>query len=89
MDVERIQPELVIREEKSPEILGQINDDKEVGILVLGANPSGDGPGPLVSQLVRQGGVLLYSYYRTGLNDKRSNYCGIVSLVSFLNFLGT
>ena len=33
--------------------------DPEVGILVLGANPSGEGPGPLVSQLVgRQGGVL-------------------------------
>ena len=57
---EGIQPELVIREgEKVTEILGQINDDKEVCILVLGANPSGDGPGPLVSQLVgRQGGVL-------------------------------
>jgi hypothetical protein len=57
---ERIEPELIIREgERVTEILGQIKDDPEVGILVLGANPSGDGPGPLVSQLVgRQGGVL-------------------------------
>ena len=56
---EGIEPELVIREgEKVTEILAQINDDKEVGVLVLGANSSGDGPGPLVSQLVgRQGGV--------------------------------
>jgi len=56
---EGIEPELVIREgEKVTEILDQINDDKEVGVLVLGANSSGEGPGPLVSQLVgRQGGV--------------------------------
>ena len=49
-----------IREgEKVTEILAQIKEDPEVGILVLGANPSGEGPGPLVSQLVgRQGGIL-------------------------------
>lgn len=60
IDKEGIEPELIIREgERVTEILGQIKDDPEVGILVLGANPSGDGPGPLVSQLVgRQGGVL-------------------------------
>lgn len=53
-------PELVIREgERVTEVLAQIKEDPEVGILVLGANPSGEGPGPLVSQLVgRQGGVL-------------------------------
>jgi nucleotide-binding universal stress UspA family protein len=53
-------PELVIREgERATEVLAQIKEDPEVGILVLGANPSGEGPGPLVSQLVgRQGGVL-------------------------------
>ncbi len=57
---EGFEPELVIREgDKVSEILAQIKDDPEVGILVLGANPSGEGPGPLVSQLVgRQGGVL-------------------------------
>ena len=57
---EGITPELVIREgEKVSEILAQIKDDPEVGILVLGANPSGEGPGPLVSQLVgHQGGIL-------------------------------
>ncbi|MEE2774930.1 MAG: universal stress protein [Pseudomonadota bacterium] len=60
IEKEGIEPELVIREgERLTEILAQIKDDPEVGILVLGANPSGDGPGPLVSQLVgRQGGVL-------------------------------
>ena len=60
IDKEGMEPELVIREgEKVSEILGQINDDPEVGILVLGANPSGEGPGPLVAQLVgRQGGIL-------------------------------
>lgn len=60
IDKEGVEPELVIREgEKVTEILAQIKEDPEVGILVLGANPSGEGPGPLVSQLVgRQGGVL-------------------------------
>lgn len=60
VEKEGVQPELVIREgEKVTEILAQIKEDPEVGILVLGANPSGEGPGPLVSQLVgSQGGVL-------------------------------
>jgi nucleotide-binding universal stress UspA family protein len=60
VEKEGVEPELVIREgEKVTEILAQIKEDPEVGILVLGANPSGEGPGPLVSQLVgRQGGVL-------------------------------
>ena len=59
-DKEGITPELIIREgEKATEVLAQIKEDPEVGVLVLGANPSGDGPGPLVAQLVgRQGGVL-------------------------------
>ncbi len=59
-ETEGIQPELVIREgEQVTEILAQIKEDQEVGILVLGANPSGEGPGPLVSQLVgRQAGNL-------------------------------
>ena len=60
VEKEGVEPELVIREgEKVTEILAQIKEDPEVGILVLGANPSGEGPGPLVSQLVgSQGGVL-------------------------------
>ena len=60
IEKEGVEPELVIREgEKVSEILAQIKDDPEVGILVLGANPSGEGPGPLVSQLVgSQGGIL-------------------------------
>ena len=60
IEKEGVEPELVIREgEKVSEILSQIKDDPEVGILVLGANHSGEGPGPLVSQLVgHQGGIL-------------------------------
>jgi len=57
-DKEGITPELVIREgEKVKVVMEQIREDPEVGVLVLGAGTSGDGPGPLVSQLVgRQGG---------------------------------
>ena len=56
----KLEAELVIREgEKATEVLNQISEDKEVGVLVLGANNSSEGPGPLVSQLVsRDGGDL-------------------------------
>jgi len=45
-------PEFVIREgEPAEEVLAQIREDPEVGVLVLGAGTDG-GPGPLVSYLV-------------------------------------
>jgi nucleotide-binding universal stress UspA family protein len=57
---EGIIPELVIREgDKVTEVLAQVQEDPEVGIIVLGAGISSEGPGPLVTQLVaRQGGTL-------------------------------
>ena len=57
---EGIIPELVIREgEKVTQVLEQVKEDPEVGIIVLGAGISTEGPGPLVTQLVaRQGGSL-------------------------------
>ncbi len=56
----KLEAELVIREgEKATEVLNQIQEDPEVGVLVLGANNSSDGPGPLINQLVsRDGGNL-------------------------------
>jgi nucleotide-binding universal stress UspA family protein len=59
-DEEGVFPELFIREgEKAAEVIEQIREDPEVGVLVLGAGTSGEGPGPLVAQLVsRQGGTL-------------------------------
>lgn len=52
-------PELVIREgEPLTEIMAQIRDDPEIGILVLGASTEKKGPGPLVSQLSRSSGSL-------------------------------
>lgn len=55
---EGITPELVLREgETAREVLAQIADDPEIGVLVLAAATHGDGPGPLVTQLVgKQGG---------------------------------
>ena len=57
---EGIIPELVVREgEKVTQVLEQVKEDPEVGIIVLGAGISTEGPGPLVTQLVaRQGGSL-------------------------------
>ena len=58
-DRQNVDPELVIREgEAVAEILGQIKDDPEIGILVLGAGVDKKGPGPLVSQLSRSSGSL-------------------------------
>lgn len=58
-DKQGVQPELVIREgEPVTEILGQVQDDPEIGVLVLGAGNDKKGPGPLVTQLTRQSGSL-------------------------------
>jgi nucleotide-binding universal stress UspA family protein len=58
-DKHQIDPELVIREgEPIPEIIAQVTEDPEVGILVLGAGSESAGPGPLVSALTRMSGNL-------------------------------
>ena len=58
-DKQGVDPELVIREgEPVPEILAQIKDDPDIGVLVLGAGIEGGGPGPLVTQLSRTVGSL-------------------------------
>jgi len=58
-DKQGVDPELVIREgEPITELLAQINDDPDVGVLVLGAGTDKKGPGPLVTALLRQSGDL-------------------------------
>lgn len=58
-DKQGVDPELVIREgDAVPEIMGQIVDDPEIGVLVLGAGTDNKGPGPLVTQLTRNSGSL-------------------------------
>jgi nucleotide-binding universal stress UspA family protein len=58
-DKQGVDPELAIREgEPVPEILAQIRDDPEIGVLVLGAGTDKSGPGPLVTALTRQSGTL-------------------------------
>lgn len=58
-DRQGIDPELVIREgEPVDEILAQIQEDPQIGILVLGAGTDRAGPGPLVTQLTRSSGSL-------------------------------
>jgi len=57
-DKQQVEPELVIREgEAVAEIMAQIEDDPEIGVLVLGAGTD-KGPGPLVTNLSRQAGSL-------------------------------
>lgn len=58
-DKQGVEPELVIREgEAVPEIIAQIQEDPEIGVLVLGAGTDKKGPGPLVSQMSRSSGSL-------------------------------
>ncbi|MEP1521032.1 MULTISPECIES: universal stress protein [Ascidiaceihabitans] len=58
-DKQHVDPELVIREGKAvDEIIAQIAEDPEVGVLVLGAGTDKKGPGPLVTQLSRSSGSL-------------------------------
>ncbi|MFN3209988.1 MAG: universal stress protein [Roseovarius sp.] len=58
-DKQGIDPELVIREgEPVSEIMAQVQEDTEIGVLVLGASADKKGPGPLVSQLSKSSGGL-------------------------------
>jgi len=58
-DKQNIDPELVIREgEPLSEVLAQVAEDPDIGVLVLGAGSDKKGPGPLVSQLTRSSGEL-------------------------------
>lgn len=58
-DKQHVDPELIIREgEAVPEILAQVREDPEVGVLVLGAGTGKGGPGPLVTQMTRNAGTL-------------------------------
>ena len=58
-DRQGVDPKLVIREgEPVPEILAQVSEDAEIGVLVLGAGTDSKGPGPLVTQLTKSSGSL-------------------------------
>ena len=58
-DKQGIDPELVVREgQPVDEIMSQVHDDPEIGVLVLGAGTDKKGPGPLVTQLSRNAGAL-------------------------------
>ncbi len=58
-DKQGVNPELVIREgDPVSEILGLVNDDPAIGVLVLGAGTEKHGPGPLVTAMSRNSGNL-------------------------------
>ena len=58
-DKQKVNPGLVIREgEPVPEILAQVREDPEIGVIVLGASAEKSGPGPLVPALTKASGDL-------------------------------
>ncbi|TMM51630.1 universal stress protein [Sulfitobacter sabulilitoris] len=58
-DKQGVDPNLVIREgQPVTEILAQIRDNPEIGVLVLGAGTDKKGPGPIISHLTRNAGGL-------------------------------
>lgn len=58
-DKQNVDPELIIREgEPLNEIIAFVNEDPDIGVLVLGAGDDTKGPGPLVTQLSKQSGSL-------------------------------
>ncbi len=58
-DRPKVEPVLIIREgEPVDQIMAQVREDPEIGVLVLGAATDKKGPGPLVTQLTRNAGSL-------------------------------
>jgi nucleotide-binding universal stress UspA family protein len=58
-DRQGVNPDLVIREgDPVTEILAQMRDDPEIGVLVLGAGGDKSGPGPLVTAMSKASGSL-------------------------------
>ena len=58
-DKQGVDPTLVIREgDVFREVLAQIDENREIGVLVLGAGIDKNGPGPLVTQIVKMSGSL-------------------------------
>ena len=58
-DKQGVNPELVIREgEAVEELLAQVREDPDVGVVVLGAGSGKKGPGPLVTALTRAAAYL-------------------------------
>jgi nucleotide-binding universal stress UspA family protein len=58
-DKQGVDPELVIREgDPVAEILAQVREDPQIGVLVLGAGTEKSGPGPLVTALSKASGNL-------------------------------
>jgi nucleotide-binding universal stress UspA family protein len=56
---QNVEPELVIREgEAVTEIIAQIKEDADIGVLVLGAGTDKNGPGPLIAAMSKQSGLL-------------------------------
>lgn len=51
----KVEPELVIREgDPAEELIAQLADDPEIGVIVLGLNSDKAGPNPVLNRLLRE-----------------------------------
>jgi len=58
-DRHQVEPTLVIREgDAYKEVLAQISENSEIGVLVLGASAETSGPGPLITQMIKSAASL-------------------------------
>lgn len=58
-DRPKVEPELVIREgDPAEELIAQIAEDPEIGVLVMGLNSDKSGPNPVLNRLLRDPGRL-------------------------------
>ena len=75
-DKQGVDPELVIREgDPVAEILAQVREDPQIGVLVLGAGTEKSGPGPLVTAAVANlGQPADPDHHRSGRHERRNGW---------------
>lgn len=55
----KVEPELIVREgDPAEELLAQIGEDSQIGVVVLGLNSDKSGPNPVLNRLLREAGAL-------------------------------
>lgn len=55
----KVEPELIVREgDPAEELIAQISEDPEIGVVVLGLNADKSGPNPVLNRLLREASTM-------------------------------